>query len=115
VFWVSKFIPDPSPNAEEAFALLSMTASDDLRASVEAAAKRFIEYGVGDAGQGAVIVRCGALGSYTLTITKGGRWVDAFWNGNDEKVVDVTGECFIHVCFTQQDWFQVQGIAFWEV
>jgi hypothetical protein len=101
VFWVSIIIPNPSPNAEEAFALLSIIASDDLRASVEAAAERFMEYGVGDAGQGAVIIRCGALGSYTLTIAKGGRWVDAFWNGNAEKVIDVTGECFFHACFNQ--------------
>jgi len=38
-----------------------------------------------------VIIRSGAMGAYVATRAKGGKWVDAFWTDNKDKVVDVTG------------------------
>ncbi|KAI6106739.1 Ribokinase-like protein, partial [Pisolithus croceorrhizus] len=82
-----------SPNAEEALSLLTMSTPVTVE-SVEAAAVRFLNIGVGSSGQGCVIIRCGALGAYVATKTNGGRWVDAFWTPHDSgKIVDVTGQC----------------------
>jgi len=47
--------------------------------------------GVGEAGGGCVIIRSGAMGAYVITRAEGGRWIDAFWADNTEKIVDVTG------------------------
>lgn len=79
-----------SPNAEEALALLSMP-SDVSRSTVEEAALKFLEYGVGKDGEGSVIIRSGALGAYVTNRQEGGQWIPAFWSDNTEKVVDVTG------------------------
>ncbi|KIJ70310.1 hypothetical protein HYDPIDRAFT_35709, partial [Hydnomerulius pinastri MD-312] len=80
-----------SPNADEALGLLSLTSAV-TRDTVQTAAARFLELGVGDSGTGCVIIRSGALGAYVATRAEGGRWVDAFWTLHDsEKVVDVTG------------------------
>jgi hypothetical protein len=62
------------------------------KAVVERAAERFLEFGVGPAGNGCVIIRCGGMGAYVVTRKKGGKWIDAFWNENNaHKIVDVTG------------------------
>lgn len=64
------------------------------RSSVEQAAHRFLELGVGEAGKGSVIIRSGALGSYVATRDKGGEWIAAYWDSDHEdarRVVDVTG------------------------
>ncbi|KAF9221896.1 Ribokinase-like protein [Gyrodon lividus] len=80
-----------SPNAEEAFGLLSFT-SPITRDTVQTAAARFLELGVGEFGKGYVIIRCGALGACVATREKECKWVDAFWTPRDSgKVVDVTG------------------------
>ncbi|KAI6047130.1 Ribokinase-like protein [Pisolithus marmoratus] len=85
------FISILSPNAEEALSLLSMP-SPVTDESIEAAAARFLDIGVGGAGRGCVIIRGGALGAYVATRANGGRWVDAFWTLHDNgKVIDVTG------------------------
>ncbi|KAI0080739.1 Ribokinase-like protein [Panus rudis PR-1116 ss-1] len=80
-----------SPNADEALSLLSMKVSVS-RASVEEAANRFLDIGVGSEGRGSIIIRSGALGAYIMTRGRGGRWVDPFWTAEDaSRVVDVTG------------------------
>ncbi|KAI6105531.1 Ribokinase-like protein [Pisolithus sp. B1] len=85
------FISVLSPNAEEALSLLTMSTSATVE-SVEAAAVRFLDIGVGSSGQGCVIIRSGALGAYVATKANGGRWVDAFWTPHDSgKIIDVTG------------------------
>lgn len=81
-----------SPNAEEAFSLLSrpLTAS---KVGIEEAAKEFLDFGVGSEGSGWVIIRSGALGAYAKSRDTEGAWVDAFWTAADmDKVVDVTGK-----------------------
>ncbi|KAL1761399.1 Ribokinase-like protein [Schizophyllum commune] len=78
-----------SPNAEEAQCLLSMPGTP-TRESVEEAAAKFLDYGIGEAGEGAVIIRSGALGAYVLTREKGGRWIEAYWQ-DQKDVADVTG------------------------
>ncbi|KIY49576.1 Ribokinase-like protein [Fistulina hepatica ATCC 64428] len=78
-----------SPNAEEAFSLLSM-AVPVTRTNVEEAARRFVELGVGPSMTGAVVIRAGEHGSYTLSKDHEGQWIDAFWQ-DQTKVVDVTG------------------------
>jgi sugar/nucleoside kinase (ribokinase family) len=79
-----------SPNAEEALSLLSLPELP-TKQSVEHAATKFLDMGVGKAGAGCVIIRSGAMGAYVTTREKGGQWVDAYWIDNKEKVIDVTG------------------------
>ncbi|KAF8845706.1 Ribokinase-like protein [Paxillus ammoniavirescens] len=80
-----------SPNAEEAFGLLSLTFPV-TRDTVQTAAARFLEFGVGEFGKGYVIIRCGALGACIAAREQGYKWVDAFWTPQDNgKIVDVTG------------------------
>ncbi|KAF9246977.1 Ribokinase-like protein [Melanogaster broomeanus] len=80
-----------SPNAEEAFGLLSLT-SPITRDTVQTAAARFLELGVGESGKGHVIIRSGALGACIAARETGCKWVDAFWTPADsQNVVDVTG------------------------
>ncbi|KAJ7068095.1 Ribokinase-like protein [Mycena amicta] len=80
-----------SPNAEEAFSLLSM-APPLSRERIEEACQRFLQLGVGRGGKGAVIIRSGAMGACIAVEDQSARWVDAFWSSADEvKVIDVTG------------------------
>lgn len=84
-----------SPNAEEALSLLSIKECPN-RQNVESAARQFLDFGVGHGGRGAVVIRSGALGAYTVRREHGGRWTVAYWTSEDsEKVVDVTGEAHI--------------------
>ncbi|KAI0728759.1 Ribokinase-like protein [Fomitopsis betulina] len=78
-----------SPNAEEALSLLSIQGPA-TKPLIEEACRRFMEYGVGPEGNGAVVIRSGALGAYVATRKGGGEWIPAFWNV-PEHVVDVTG------------------------
>ncbi|KAH9938441.1 Ribokinase-like protein [Fomitopsis serialis] len=81
-----------SPNAEEAMSLLSIPGPP-TKPLVEEACRRFLEHGVGPEGNGAVIIRSGALGAYVATRKGGGEWIPAFWSETEapERVVDVTG------------------------
>jgi len=80
-----------SPNAEEALGLLSVPLPVTY-IKIEEAAVHFLDFGVGEGGQGSVVIRCGALGAYCASRTTKGRWVEAFWGPNDlHHVVDVTG------------------------
>ena len=82
-----------SPNAQEAFALLSLV-SPVTHDAVQSAALRFLDFGVGPSGKGCVIIRCAALGACVATRERGCRWVDAFWTAQDtSNIVDVTGQC----------------------
>lgn len=84
-----------SPNAEEALSLLSLctTPTKDL---VEQAASKFLDLGVGKAGEGHVIIRSGAMGAYLAARSSPGKWIEAFWTiGSEQKVVDVTGQYFL--------------------
>ncbi|KAF7800009.1 hypothetical protein EIP86_011252 [Pleurotus ostreatoroseus] len=79
-----------SPNADEALSLLSILQPPS-KSNVEEACQRFLDYGVGVNGEGAVIIRSGALGAYVATRAKGGQWIPAFWKEDQaHKVVDVT-------------------------
>ncbi|KAG5654465.1 hypothetical protein H0H81_001964 [Sphagnurus paluster] len=64
------------------------------RTLIEEATDRFLEYGVGAAQKGWVIIRSGELGAYVKNLEGPGKWVQAFWSYNSEditRVVDVTG------------------------
>jgi len=62
------------------------------RESIELAAIRFLEIGVGQDKTGWVIIRSGPLGSYMKSQMTKGAWVDAYWTPEDNhKIVDVTG------------------------
>ena len=60
---------------------------------IEEACHKFLELGVGEDGQGHVIIRSGAMGSYVASRQRRGMWIDAYWSSdiNPEKIVDVTG------------------------
>ena len=59
---------------------------------IEEAAAKFLDFGVGEGGQGSVVIRSGGLGAYVVSRSTEGRWVEAFWGPNDpHHVVDVTG------------------------
>jgi hypothetical protein len=80
-----------SPNAEEALGLLSVPLPV-TQVKIEEAAAKFLDYGVGEGGQGSVVVRSGELGAYVVSKATKGRWVEAFWGSNSlHHVVDVTG------------------------
>jgi hypothetical protein len=69
-------------------ALLSLPLPP-TKASIEHAAAKFQEFGVGKAGNDGVIIRSGEMGAYVLT-RGGGEWFDPYWT-DSEKVIDVTG------------------------
>ncbi|RPD61875.1 Ribokinase-like protein [Lentinus tigrinus ALCF2SS1-7] len=81
-----------SPNAEEALSLLSMPANP-TKESIESACSAFLDMGIGPKGDGAVVIRSGAMGACIGLKGNPCSWVEAFWNGEDsaDKVVDVTG------------------------
>jgi len=80
-----------SPNAEEAFSLLSRPLPLS-KEGIEEAAKEFLNFGVGHEGSGWVVIRSGALGAYVISRKTEGAWVEAFWTTTDvNRVVDVTG------------------------
>ncbi|KAG9002825.1 hypothetical protein FRB94_003628 [Tulasnella sp. JGI-2019a] len=77
-----------SPNADEAFSLLAIP-EPVTKAKVEMAASALL-----DGVKKAVVIRSGAMGSYTLAVgADRGHWTPAFWTENEaaSKVVDVTG------------------------
>ncbi|KAF8803908.1 Ribokinase-like protein [Phlegmacium glaucopus] len=79
------------PNAEEALSLLSLPLPPS-RESIELAADKFLEIGVGQDRTGWVIIRSGPLGLYMKTQMTKGAWVDAYWTTEDKhKIIDVTG------------------------
>lgn len=81
-----------SPNAEEAFSLLSRSLPVS-KEGIEEVAKQFLALGVGHEGSGWIVIRSGALGAFVESRETQGVWVDAFWTPTDEhKVVDVTGQ-----------------------
>ncbi len=87
-----------SPNAEEALTVLSLPLPP-TKETIEEAAQKFLDIGVGGDGEGAVIIRSGELGAYVSTRSKGGKWMDAYWTAsNPEKVVDVTGRFSLLWC-----------------
>lgn len=80
-----------SPNAEEALGLLSIPLPV-TKVKIEEAAAKFLDFGVGEGGQGSVVIRSGGLGAYVASRSTQGCWVEAFWGPNDSHhVVDVTG------------------------
>jgi len=80
-----------SPNADEAFSLLSRPLPLS-KEGIEEAAKEFLNFGIGRQGNGWIVIRCGALGAYVKSADTEGAWIDAYWTSTDvERVVDVTG------------------------
>ncbi|EIM88253.1 Ribokinase-like protein [Stereum hirsutum FP-91666 SS1] len=78
-----------SPNAEESFELLSLPSTVS-KSTVEHAATKLLDLGVGADGTGWVIIRSGGLGAYVASRGRKGEWIEAFWK-DQSKVVDVTG------------------------
>lgn len=64
--------------------------------AVEEATSKFLGFGVGADGQGAVIIRSGSLGAFVASRDHKGRWIDAYWTPQDvDRVVDVTGKLIV--------------------
>lgn len=85
-------IDNTSPNAEEAFSILSRPLPVS-KGGIEQAANEFLNYGIGDEGRGWIIIRSGPLGAYAKSRDTKGVWVNAYWTAaDDNKVMDVTGE-----------------------
>lgn len=81
-----------SPNAEEALNLLSLPLPPN-KSIIEKAARKFLDFGIGNEGHGSVVIRSGELGAYVKSRGKNGVWVDAYWTESQARhVVDVTGE-----------------------
>lgn len=80
-----------SPNAEEALSLLSLPLPPS-RSTIEQAADIFLNFGIGRADEGFIVIRSGGLGAYVKSKSRAGEWVVAYWSESDkDKVVDVTG------------------------
>lgn len=81
-----------SPNANEAFSLLSQPQPVS-KEGIEEAAEEFLNFGIGREGSGWIVIRSGALGAYIRSRETEGIWIDAYWTATDvERVVDVTGK-----------------------
>ncbi|VDC06889.1 unnamed protein product [Peniophora sp. CBMAI 1063] len=78
-----------SPNAEEALALLSISEPVS-RETIEQAARRFVDFGIGPDAKGHVVIRSGALGCYVMSRDRPGEWIAAY-HKSQSTVVDVTG------------------------
>ncbi|ORY28014.1 Ribokinase-like protein [Naematelia encephala] len=99
--WLEKVTPSVevlSPNHEELLSLYSSPihplSSPEFVPEIERLILHLLnDIGVGNHGQGVVVVRCGKLGSCIGTRAKGVRWVPAFWVGKENagRVKDVTG------------------------
>lgn len=54
--------------------------------------RHLVDHGIGSDGSGAVIVRCGKMGSVVGSRRVGIKWLPAYWSEDEEdRVVDVTG------------------------
>lgn len=87
---------DIRPNHEELLSIYSHPihplSSPLLRSALEEIISHILDLGIGENGNGAVVVRCGKLGSVVGTRKGGIRWVGAYWEEEDEwRVKDVTG------------------------
>ncbi|RYP42608.1 hypothetical protein DL767_000132 [Monosporascus sp. MG133] len=60
------------------------------KSAIESQARTFLHYGVGQNGQGLVVVRCGEHGSLTLS-GSGAEWLPPFYDKPTTRVVDPTG------------------------
>lgn len=89
-FEALKHVDVVSPNHDELAAMLGFQHGDRVnQQAVEDHAQLFLDQGIGRQGQGAVIVRCGAVGCFVLSRTVR-RWLPAF-HTDSGKVVDPTG------------------------
>jgi sugar/nucleoside kinase (ribokinase family) len=81
-----------SPNAEESLSLLSIPLPP-TPSKIEQAASTFLSYGLRKSGKEGAIIRSGALGAYVLDAQGKGKWIEAYWKGEEvtENIVDVTG------------------------
>jgi sugar/nucleoside kinase (ribokinase family) len=88
-----KLIQAVSPNHMElaAFFGLSANRGEDVdREVVEKCANDWLSSGIGPAGSGAVVVRCGKDGCYIATRQKS-KWLPAYHQPGTSKVIDPTG------------------------
>jgi sugar/nucleoside kinase (ribokinase family) len=85
-----KFVDVVSPNHDELAAMVGFQHGEqvDLKA-VEEHAELFLDHGIGREGEGAVVVRCGAVGCFILSRTTR-RWLPAC-HTDSSKVIDPTG------------------------
>ncbi|KZT32126.1 Ribokinase-like protein [Sistotremastrum suecicum HHB10207 ss-3] len=80
-----------SPNAEEALSLLSIPLPPTPH-TIQEAARRFLDMGIGPSSRGIVVIRCGAMGAFFEGHDTPGKWIPAFWDeATTGHVVDVTG------------------------
>ncbi|KAK4504824.1 hypothetical protein PRZ48_002786 [Zasmidium cellare] len=85
-----KYVDVVSPNHEELAALFGLSTPDKVdKDMVEELAGRLLENGVGAEGNGAVVVRAGALGCFVSHRTAS-QWLPAF-HQDASKVIDPTG------------------------
>ncbi|KAF2168314.1 hypothetical protein M409DRAFT_21751 [Zasmidium cellare ATCC 36951] len=85
-----KYVDVVSPNHEELAALFGVSSENGVsKTMVEDLAGRFLASGIGEKGEGAVVVRAGAVGCFIGHGTHG-RWLPAF-HQDPTKVVDPTG------------------------
>ena len=85
------------PNHEEVLAFYSTPCPSSPDETLPSLIEPLIEHllhtvGIGKDGSGAVVIRCGRLGSCVGTQKGGIRWFPAFFEEEDqERVVDVSG------------------------
>ena len=70
-----------------------MPLSDpSLPQTLEGIIRHLIDLGIGSDGAGAIIVRCGKMGSVVGSRRIGIKWLPAYWSEDEEdRVIDVTG------------------------
>lgn len=58
---------------------------------VEEVVRHLLDVGVGKGGRGTIAVRCSSLGACVGTVAQGVRWIPSFFEGEQQRVQDVTG------------------------
>ncbi|SMY28110.1 unnamed protein product [Zymoseptoria tritici ST99CH_1A5] len=86
----NKVVDVVSPNHDELAAMFGTEHGSSVRVEmVEEHASNMVEHGIGRDGEGAIVVRCGAVGCFVLS-RRVEKWLPAY-HTDSSKVVDPTG------------------------
>ncbi|KJX98829.1 pfkB family carbohydrate kinase (Mak32) like protein [Zymoseptoria brevis] len=86
----NKVVDIVSPNHDELAAMFGTEHGSSVRVEmVEEHALKMVEHGIGQDGEGAIVVRCGAVGCFVLS-RRVKKWLPAY-HMDGSKVVDPTG------------------------
>ncbi|WVR08771.1 hypothetical protein IAU60_005829 [Kwoniella sp. DSM 27419] len=97
--WLERILPGLhvlSPNHEELLSLYSIPKTDSSDPKLKSTVERLVRHllydvGIGEGGQGIIVIRCAWLGACVGTRQGGLKWCPAFFQRGSDRVKDVTG------------------------